>query len=137
MRTMLLALFLAAAATNAAAQAIEGTIALSKSVAARVKPGGTVYVYVRPVGQESGPPVAVLAIANPSYPLQFALRPEDQMVPGAAPKPLAGPFKLYARHSPDSMPMKNTGFVGTTLGREGRGVAAGSSVRVLIDRKLP
>ena len=76
------------------------------------------------------------SIANPTYPLKFTLRPEDQMIPGAPAHSFRGKYKLYVRHSPRSMPMSNDGFLGTSLGAEGRGVTAGSAVRVLIDTPL-
>jgi hypothetical protein len=87
--------------------------------------------------QDSGPPTAVMSIKDPTYPVKFTLKPENQMIPGGTPQPLDGRYKLYARHSPKGLPMAQEGFLGTTLGRDGRGVLAGSKVRLVIETPLP
>ena len=126
----------AATADDRVGREITGEVQLSPAIARRVQSGGTLFVYVRAVGQDSGPPVAVVAIKQPSYPQRFALRPSDQMVANAPPQTLNGRYRLYARHSDSGQPMAQEGFLGTTLGSDGKGVRAGAGVKVVIDKPL-
>lgn len=124
-------------AADEAQDAISGVVRLAPDIAKRVKPGGTLFVYVRPFAEDRGPPTAVVAIRNPSYPQKFVLRSKDQMLAGSAPQPLSGNYRLYARHSPTGEPMSGDGFVGTTLGSGGNGVRVGSEIAVVIEKSPP
>ena len=126
----------AATAQQTGSEQIVGEVHLSPAIAKRVQPGGTLFVYVRAVGKDSGPPVAVVSIQQPAYPQRFTLRPEDQMVAGSVAQPLNGRYKLYARHSVSGQPMTREGFLGTTLGPDGKGLRAGANASVVIDRRL-
>lgn len=63
-----------------AAQTIGGTIEAPAGSA-----GGVLFLFVRAAGATGGPPLAVQRIPSPSFPLAFAIGPEDAMMD-------AGPF---------------------------------------------
>jgi hypothetical protein len=63
-----------------AAQTIRGTIEAPGGTG-----GGVLFLFVRPAGATGGPPLAVQRIPSPSFPLEFAIGPEDAMMD-------AGPF---------------------------------------------
>jgi hypothetical protein len=62
------------------AQSIRGTIEAPADAA-----GGILFLFVRPAGATGGPPLAVQRIPSPSFPLDFAIGPQDAMV-------ASGPF---------------------------------------------
>ena len=62
------------------AQTIRGTIEAPAGAA-----GDILFLFVRPAGASGGPPLAVQRIPSPSFPLVFAIGPEDAMV-------ASGPF---------------------------------------------
>jgi tetratricopeptide (TPR) repeat protein len=79
----------AAGAISAAAQVegaqLAGLVELAPALAAKVVPGATLFVIVRPDGMVAGPPVAVRRFDGPSFPLVFALGSEHSMT--GAPMP--------------------------------------------------
>jgi hypothetical protein len=133
---LMLATALVFATPHAFAQQIVGEVQVAPAIAKRMQQGGTLFVYVRAVGNDKGPPIAVLTIKQPQYPQRFTLRPEDQMVPGSAPRALDGRYKVYARHSVSGQPMAQEGFLGTTLGPDGKGARAGAEYKVVLDKAL-
>jgi hypothetical protein len=62
------------------AQTIRGTIEAPAGAG-----GGILFLFIRPAGATGGPPLAVQRIPSPSFPLEFAIGPQDAMVAG-------GPF---------------------------------------------
>ena len=62
------------------AQSIRGTIEAPTGAG-----GGVLFLFVRPAGATGGPPLAVQRIPSPTFPLEFAIGPEDAMV-------ASGPF---------------------------------------------
>lgn len=66
-----------AAATGATSEAIQGTLELAPDLVGRVPPGAVLYLMAK-AGQ-GGPPVAVVRIPNPSFPMQFSIGPDDRM----------------------------------------------------------
>lgn len=61
---------------------ITGEIKVGPGLAAQLKRTDVLYVIAR--AQQSGPPSAVKRIERPSFPLKYAIGPEDAMVPGMA-----------------------------------------------------
>ncbi len=59
---------------------VRGTIALADGAAP--PPSGVLFLFVRAVGQTSGPPLAVQRLAVGSFPLPFEIGPGDAMIPG-------------------------------------------------------
>jgi len=58
---------------------IEGTIVLAEGASPR--PGAILFVIARPGLATGGPPLAVVRIAEPEFPLEFAIGPENVMIP--------------------------------------------------------
>ena len=69
-----------AAGPEDAAQTIRGTIEAPPGTG-----GGVLFLFVRAAGATGGPPLAAQRIPSPSFPLAFAIGPEDAMMDG-------GPF---------------------------------------------
>ena len=63
-----------------AAQTIRGTIQAPAGAA-----GAVLFLFVREAGATGGPPLAVQRIPSPTFPLEFAIGPQDAMV-------ASGPF---------------------------------------------
>jgi cytochrome c-type biogenesis protein CcmH len=70
---------------------IRGRIRLAESAASA---SGTLFVIARPQGNDAGPPLAVLRIPDPSFPLDFEIGPDQLMIPGMS---FEGPIDLTAR----------------------------------------
>jgi len=71
---------------------LRGTIRIAPELAERV-PNGAVLFLIARTGP-AGPPTAVRRIAEPSFPLDFSIGPDDRMI---AALPFEGPFQLVAR----------------------------------------
>jgi hypothetical protein len=69
-----------AAGREDATQTIRGTIEAPAGTG-----GGVLFLFVRPAGASGGPPLAAQRIPSPSFPLEFAIGPQDAMMD-------AGPF---------------------------------------------
>ena len=85
-----------AAVTRATSAAIEGTLELAPDLAGRVPPGAVLFVIARTA--QSGPPLAVVRVTAPSFPLQFSIGPGDRMIQSM---PFAGEILLSARVDAD------------------------------------
>lgn len=92
----------AAASASASGGAIEGEIALATALATSRPDQGVLFVIARPQGATGGPPLAVLRIPNPSFPLDFSIGPENVMIPTMQ---FAGPISLSARLDADGNAM--------------------------------
>lgn len=80
----------------ASGKPIRGTITLAPELAGRVPPGGVLFLIAR--AGAGGPPMAVKRVANPEFPLDFVLGPEDRMMDTM---PFAGPVRITARVDSD------------------------------------
>lgn len=80
----------------ASAEPIRGVIRLPDELAARAPTGGVLFLIARP--GETGPPVAVKRFPRPSFPLRFAIGPDDRMIRSM---PFAGDFVVSARLDAD------------------------------------
>lgn len=93
------------AASNAPsgeAPSITGQVELPAALAG-VKPAqGVLFVIARPQGMTGGPPLAVVRIADPTFPVAFAIGPGDVMIPTMQ---FAGPISLTARLDADGNAM--------------------------------
>ena len=90
--------------TPAAATAapIEGVIELAPELVSARPDGGVLFVIARPQGARGGPPLAVLRIPSPSFPLEFSIGPDDVMIPSMT---FAGAISLSARLDADGNAM--------------------------------
>jgi hypothetical protein len=90
------------AATANAVPEIEGEITLDPALA-RARPDGAVlFVIARPEGVRGGPPLAVLRIPSPEFPLAFSIGPDDVMIPSMQ---FVGPISISARLDADGNAM--------------------------------
>ncbi len=105
------------ATAGAVASRISGTVLLGDGVRNTGPIRGALFVIARKGG---GPPLAVKRITDPTFPLPFALGPEDVMHQGSE---LRGEVTLIAR-------LKRDGRPGPAITGDLEGVAAGKSVAV-------
>jgi hypothetical protein len=121
---------LPAAATGATSAAIEGTLELAPNLMGRVPPGAVLFVIAR--NAESGPPLAVVRVADPRFPLRFSIGPDDRMIQSM---PFAGEILISARVDADGDAM--TRSPGDLRGASGIPNAPGDrGVTLLIDEVL-
>ena len=90
-------------ATSSAASAaqIEGRIELPDELADRLDTA-VLFVIARPQGVQGGPPLAVLRIADPKFPLDFSIGPDNVMIPSMR---FEGAISLSARLDADGNAM--------------------------------
>lgn len=81
---------------------ISGRIELPAALAGQRPAGAVLFVIARPQGQAGGPPLAVLRIPDPSFPVDFEIGPGDVMIPSMR---FAGPISLTARLDADGNAM--------------------------------
>ena len=111
---------------------IRGTIAISPELAAAAPPTGTLFVIARKSGTAGGPPLAVLRIPGPQFPVAFEIGQAQVMIPGLQ---FEGEIQLTARLDSDGNAM-------TKLPGDLSGAAPGVSspgadgVAVLLDSLL-
>lgn len=118
------------AATEANSAAIEGTLDLAPDLAGRVPPGAVLFVVARTA--KSGPPLAVVRVEAPSFPLVFSIGPDDRMIQSI---PFAGDILISARVDADGNAM--TRNPGDLQGESGIPNAPGDrGVTLLIDEVL-
>lgn len=85
-----------AAPVAAAAAPIRGSVRLASELSGRVPDGAVLFLIAR--GPSPGPPLAVQKIADPRFPLEFSIGPEDRMIRDL---PFVGPISLSARIDAD------------------------------------
>lgn len=78
-------------ATPQAGPAIGGTVRIAPALASRVGADDVLYVVAR---RGPGPPLAVLRVPGPAFPLSYRLTPREVMVPGT---PFEGEVSVLAR----------------------------------------
>jgi len=89
-----------AVATGATSAAIEGMLELAPDLAGRVPPGAVLFVIARTA--PSGPPLAVVRVATPTFPAKFSIGPEDRMIQSM---PFAGEIRISAHVDADGNAM--------------------------------
>ena len=70
---------------------ISGLITVAQELQSQLRPTDVVFVIAK---KDSGPPLAVKKIMNPTFPLAYVLTGEDAMFPGT---PFQGEVKVIAR----------------------------------------
>lgn len=81
---------------SAAAPPIRGVVEVAPELAQRVPSGGVLFLIAR--SGPGGPPLAVVRVAEPSFPLAFEVGPDNRMIPSI---PFAGELRLTARLDQD------------------------------------
>lgn len=92
---------------------ISGKVTLKKGLEKSMSPGGTLFIFAKKAGDAAGngaPPIAVLRIPQPQFPVSFTLTAQNTMIPNG---PFEGPFTVYARYSPSGDAMDKSGPQGT------------------------
>lgn len=93
---------LAAAASEATLPLpIRGRVRLAPTAAGTVG-DGILFVIARRAGQQGGPPLAVVRIPGPAFPVDFEIGPANLMIPGTR---FEGPIALSARLDADGNPL--------------------------------
>jgi hypothetical protein len=77
---------------------IEGQVEIAPNLVSARPAGGVLFVIARPEGTPGGPPLAVLRIVGPSFPVSFRIGPDDVMIPSMQ---FAGSISLSARLDAD------------------------------------
>ncbi len=85
---------------------IAGRIELAPELAGERPEGAILFVIARPQGARGGPPLAVLRIEAPTFPLEFEIGPGDVMIPSMR---FEGPISLTARLDADGNAMTHGG----------------------------
>ena len=81
---------------------IQGEIDLAPELTPVRPAGGVLFVIARPQGATGGPPLAVLRIPSPEFPLAFTIGPENVMIPSMQ---FAGAISISARLDADGNAM--------------------------------
>ncbi|CAI2719708.1 c-type cytochrome biogenesis protein CcmI/CycH [Nitrospina watsonii] len=88
------------------AQAVEGVVTLAPGQAPRVTEAAVLFLYARPRGVESGPPLAVKKINFFTFPMEYSLGPAEVMLAGTS---FEGPLTVSARLDLDGDPKAQPG----------------------------
>lgn len=121
-------------ATQVAAESdapIRGSVRLAPGLEGRVPRGAVLFLIAR--GLQGGPPLAVKRIADPHFPLDFDIGPDDRMI---ADRPFAGPLSLSARVDSDGNATSRT--PGDLQGDAAGPFEPGATgIEVVIDQVIP
>jgi hypothetical protein len=109
---------------------IRGTITVAPELSGRIPGGAVLFLIARHGG--AGPPLAVQRIAQPRFPLEFSIGPEDRMIQTL---PFVGELELSARLDADGNAMSRQ--PGDLEGRAASPVSPGASgVSIALDSVL-
>ncbi len=90
------------ATASAGAAPISGRIVLAPELEGERPAGAILFVIARSEGAVGGPPLAVLRIPDPEFPVEFEIGPGDVMIPSMR---FEGPISLSARLDTDGNAM--------------------------------
>lgn len=96
----------AGAPVSGGGQPISGRIEVAPELAGEQPESAILFVIARPQGARGGPPLAVLRIEAPRFPLEFEIGPGDVMIPSMR---FEGPISLTARLDADGNAMTRGG----------------------------
>lgn len=85
---------------------VSGEVTVSKESKKIEGTGGALYIMAKKNGGQPGPPMAVLRLENPKFPVKFTLSKENAMMPGVQ---FEGPMTVIARFSPSGNAMDKSG----------------------------
>ena len=83
-------------------QQIRGTISVDPKLKPKLDAQAVLFIIAHPAGSKAGPPLAVMKIEHPVFPLSYSLGPENVMMQGI---PFSGKVLLSARLDKDGNPM--------------------------------
>lgn len=90
-------------------QALTGKVTLAKDLEKVLTPNGALFIFAKKASQaevKGVPPLAVLRIASPKFPVDFSLSKDNAMMAGT---PFEGPFMVYARYAPSGDALDKSG----------------------------
>jgi hypothetical protein len=121
------------AVASSSGDTISGTIRVSQALQASLQvEEATLFVIARPVGVSAGPPLAVLRIPSPAFPLPFEIGPANVMIPSMR---FEGDIVITARLDGDSNAM--TKLPGDLSGATEEPIRPGATgVAIVLDQKL-
>ena len=109
---------------------ITGTVALAPELAGRTPADAVLFIIAR---RGAGPPLAVKRVAQPKFPLDYSIGPDDRMIESM---PFAGPIELTARIDGDgNATSRSPGDVMGTA-RTGPVEPGATGVAILLDTPL-
>lgn len=111
--------------------AIRGRVHLDPDLEGGVTGEGVLFVIARSAGSSAGPPLAVVRIPGPRFPVDFEIGPGNVMISGVR---FEGPIALSARLDRDGNAM--TRAPGDVQGALPRSVVPGATVEIVLDRRV-
>ena len=91
-----------AAQAPPAADRIQGTISIEPKLKKKYQGQGTLFIIARRATTQGGPPLAVVRIASPEFPLSYSLSKENTMIPGSV---FEGKVNIVVRLDKDGDPL--------------------------------
>ena len=119
------------AAQAAAGETIRGSVSLGPQLAGGITGQGVLFIIARSGAATGGPPLAVVRIPGPSFPIDFEIGQANVMIPGMR---FEGPISLTARLDADGNAM--TRAPGDVQGSAPGMVEPGSQVEIVLDQPL-
>jgi hypothetical protein len=117
-------------AAGGSAEPITGTVELAPEFAGRTPANAVLFIIAR---HGAGPPLAVKRVADPRFPVEFSIGPEDRMIQSM---PFTGPIELTARIDGDgNATSRSPGDVMGTA-RAGPVEPGAAGVAILLDTPL-
>lgn len=117
-------------AAGGSAEPITGTVELAPEFAGRTPGNAVLFIIAR---HGAGPPLAVKRVADPKFPVEFSIGPEDRMIQSM---PFTGPIELTARIDGDgNATSRSPGDVMGTA-RSGPVEPGAAGVAILLDTPL-
>ena len=111
---------------------ISGIISVAPELQESVPAQGLLFVIARATGVRAGPPMAVLRIPNPSFPLPFEIGPQNVMIPSMR---FQGDIDITVRVDGDGNAMSK--LPGDLSGQTRKPETPGTTgVRIVLDQKL-
>jgi hypothetical protein len=92
----------AVTSAESSSAAIEGRVELASEMTAAQPAGAILFIIARPVGVTGGPPLAVIRVADPTFPYAFSIGPNNVMIPSMR---FEGEISLSARLDADGNAM--------------------------------
>lgn len=92
---------------------VGGLVTLKKGLEKKITKNGVLFIFAKQAGPDSGPndrtpPVAVIRVANPTFPQAFVITQKNVMIAGSEFK---GPFHVIARYTPSGDALVKTGGI--------------------------
>jgi hypothetical protein len=117
-------------AAAGSAAPITGTVELAPEFAGRTPANAVLFIIAR---HGAGPPLAVKRVANPNFPFEYSIGPDDRMIQSM---PFTGPIELTARIDGDgNATSRSPGDVMGTA-RTGPVEPGATGVAILLDTPL-